>query len=479
MHEARFSVALPGPLEATILEHLIREDSEEDVLFALWYPSQGSTRNTALIHSAVWPVDGDRQRHGNASFNPQYLERVCILAMQQKAGIAFMHSHPYPGWQDMSYDDVVAERQMAGAVLATTGLPLVGLTVGSDATWSARFWEHEAGRDYRREWCGSVRSVGRSLRVSFDERSVPAPDYREEFKRTITVWGTRHHRKLARLKIGIVGVGSVGSFVAEQLARMGFTRLKLIDFDRIKTHNLDRTLFATAEDVGRCKIDVAAEMLMASATAGEFRVEQVPFSVAEEQGYRAALDCDVLFSCVDRPRARRILNHLALAHLIPVIDGGILVRFNAGRFSGVDWQLQTVTPGRACLECLAAYSPADVATETEGKLDDPSYLTGIPADHRFRQNENVMPFSANLASLEVLQLIVLATGIGGLDDVGVQRYRYNPGILERDITRSCRDDCGNKALTSRGDSDFELFGFCHAAEKERRNVAKGRENCLP
>ena len=96
-------------------------------------------------------------------------------------------------------------------------------------------------------------------------------------------------------------------------------------------------------------------------------------------------------------------DHLAFAHLIPVIDGGIQVRFKKNRFKGVDWQLQTSSPERPCPECLGVYSNADVATEIEGKLDDPSYIKGLPITHKFRHNENVMPFSANLASLEVLQ----------------------------------------------------------------------------
>ena len=137
MPESILSVAIPAATEARMFEHLIRADREEDLLFALWYPSQGCTRHTALIHMPIFPEPGDRQRHGNASFNPQYLERVCSLAIQHKAGIAFMHSHPVPGWQAMSADDVAAEQKMAGAVISLTELPLVGLTVGTDGTWSA------------------------------------------------------------------------------------------------------------------------------------------------------------------------------------------------------------------------------------------------------------------------------------------------------------------------------------------------------
>jgi hypothetical protein len=101
-------------------------------------------------------------------------------------------------------------------------------------------------------------------------------------------------------------------------------------------------------------------------------------------------------------------------------------------------------------------------------LDDPSYLSGLPHDHRFKRNENVFPFSANLASLEVLQMIALVTGIGGMWNFGIQRYRYLPGTLETDTERLCRSDCDYQALTGQGDRYFELHGRDFGAEKARK-----------
>lgn len=351
--------------------------------------------------------------------------------------------------------------------MALTGQPLLGLTVGNDGTWSARVWQHVGGRTYKRHWCASVRVVGPQLEASFADRVIPRPAFRELFRRTVSVWGEKAHADLARLRTGIVGLGSVGALIAESLARMGMTRFALIDFDYVEPHNLDRLVTATMKDVGRLKVDVAKERIEAVATAQAVDIQAVPFSVAEEPGYRAALDCDVIFSCVDRPRARHILNHFAYAHLIPMIDGGIAVRFKRDRFSGVDWQLQTVGPGRPCLECLGAYDVGDVSTEEAGKLDDPSYMAGLPADHRLKRNENVFPFSANLASLEVLQLIALATGAGGLSDFGIQRYRYFPGILEQLPAQTCRPECHRNRLLAQGDRYFTLVGKDVGADKAR------------
>ena len=448
--------------------HLIRSDKQEDVLFALWYPSYGNTRFTALIHTPIYPENGDRQRHGNASFNPQYFERVCSTALKKKAGIAFLHSHPVPGWQGMSSDDIIAEQNMMGAAYGLTYLPLLGMTVGSDGTWSARMWKHISGRKYHRIWCKSVRTVGRNLAVSFNDYLIPIPQFHDEVKRTINVWGSDKHAIASRLKIGIVGLGSVGSFVAELLARMGCSQIVLIDFDRIKKHNLDRTLSATIEDIGRLKVEVIEEMITNSATSSKIDIKTVPFSVAEKEGYEAALDCDVVFSCVDRPRARRILNHFAYAHLIPVIDGGIQVRFKNMKFSGADWQLQTISPDRPCMECLGVYKNVDVSTEIEGKLDDPSYIKGLPKYHRFKQNENVIPFSANLASLEVLHLFTLISDATFcVDDFGIQRFRYVPGILEQNFDKKCVHDCIHNRLIALGDREFTLISNDIAATNSR------------
>ncbi len=455
---SEWTVAMPDVVALELADHLLRPDGQEDLAFALWNPSAGTIRRSALIVRALLPFDGEREVHGNVSFFPDYFERACREAMAAGCGVAFLHSHPFPGWQGMSRDDVVAETRMAGAALALTGLPLVGLTIGKDHTWSARVWEHSGAAEARpsKRWCTAVRVVGQKLRVSFADHLRPLPSLREEFRRTVAMWGDHNHAQLARQRVGIVGLGSVGSLVGESLARMGVGEIVLIDFDRVETHNLDRLLFASARDVGRLKVEVARERLLEVGTAESLRVTAVPYSLAEPEGYHAALDCDVLFSCVDRPRARHILNHFAYAHLIPVVDGGIAARYRDGVFRGVDWQVQVAGPGRPCLECLGTYRVDDVSTEEAGKLDDPTYLDGLPQDQTLKRNENVLPYSMNLASLEVLQWVGLVTDAAGGAGFGVQRYRWVPGIVEQLSDTRCRTDCDVSARLAVGDSLFSL-----------------------
>lgn len=473
----RTSVALPGYANRILQDHLLRCHGEEELAFALYTASAGNSRFTALLHSVLLPEPGERQQHGNVSFNLNYFERALDLACREGAGIAILHSHIGPGWQDMSADDVAAERKLAGACLTLTGLPLVGLTLGTDGTWSGRAWLQDVGRAFRRQWCESVRAVDRRLRISYDDRQLPVPSYREMYKRTRTVWGDTSHAHIARLHVGIVGLGSVGMAVAESLARSGLERLTLIDFDEVQSHNLDRLQGADRDrDIDRLKTSVARDLIERSATSANVVVTECHSSVVEQQGYKAALDCDVLFSCVDRPRARQILNHLAYAHLIPVIDGGIAVRFRDRQFAGAEWQVQTVGPGRPCLECLGVFTSSDADTERAGMLDDPSYMNGLAETHYLKRNENVYPFSVNLASLEVLQLFALATHLPQLDSFGVQRFHLVAGVLESDDSRTCTDACDIHQLVARGDTYFQLVGKDFAAEHARARQLESRES---
>jgi hypothetical protein len=91
----------------------------------------------------------------------------------------------------------------------------------------------------------------------------------------------------------------------------------------------------------------------------------------------------------------------------------------------------------------------------------------MPIDNRFKNNENVFPFSANLASLEVLQFVALATGAGGKNDFGIQRYRYWPGNMETDSERTCNEGCDCATLIGQGDRYFSLFGRDPGAELAR------------
>jgi hypothetical protein len=453
MEASSFSVAMSSEVDAVLARHLLRKDRQEDICFGLWYPSTGGKRKTALLHSVILPREGERYVHGNASFSAEYFARALIEAASAKAGLALLHSHPHGGgWQHMSEADITAELGHAASVFGATNLPLVGLTLAGDRTWSARFWERTAPQQYERRWCKTVRVVGHRLSLSYNETLLPAPVARHEQQRTVSAWGEESQSHLVRVRVGVVGAGSVGGMIAEALARTGFIDITLIDFDDIKRHNLDRLLYASEHDIGAQKIATLAGRLQQIATAKRFTVRQIDASVCDEKGLKAALDCDVLLSCVDRPRGRHVLNSIAYAHLIPVVDGGIFVRTNrSGRIAAADWRAHVAVHGKPCLHCLGQYLASDVALEREGLLDDPHYIEGLPKDHHLRASENVFAFSMACGSLQMLQLLAMIVAPLERSNVGSQLYHFVGGFMESSIEKRCDEECLMPSVVATGD----------------------------
>jgi molybdopterin-synthase adenylyltransferase len=250
---------------------------------------------------------------------------------------------------------------------------------------------------------------------------------------------------LARARVGIVGLGSVGSIVAEALSRTGVQHIVFIDHDRLEVRNLDRTLGAYPEDATERlpKVLSSKRLVNRSHTSTTFTADAVEASMLTPGGLASALDCDLLISCVDRPWPRHVLNTIAYAHLIPVVDGGIIARVSeAGRLLHVDWRIHTVSPERACLYCIDALRRSDVALDRDGKLDDPDYVRGLSAADRERYGRrNVFAFSLSVAAHQVLQVIGLIAGNKRISGVGPQTYHAYPGVMEVEESRLCASEC--------------------------------------
>ncbi|MDP2708917.1 MAG: ThiF family adenylyltransferase [bacterium] len=464
-----YHAALTTAVHEKLKNFLVRQDGQEDLCFGLWHPSTGKERMTALIYKVILPGENERKVHGNVSFMPNYFDRVIGLALEENAGVAFMHSHPYPGWQSTSTVDEESENRMAAPVYAATNLPLVGLTIGNNEIWSARFWRKKSYKNYKIKWCEAVRVVGDALAVNYNDNLLPPSEFNEELKRTFSAWGNKKQSDLMRLKIGIVGLGSVGSIIAESLARMGISKIKLIDYDYIQKKNLDRCLHATRKDIGKLKIDVVAKSIKESATSNNFQVNKINASIVEKTGLEEALDCDILFSCVDKPWARQVLNLIAYAHLIPVIDGGIIVNTNKNKTNliGADWKAHVVGPGRKCLECLRQYNSSLATAEKNGSFVDPVYIKSLDENHPIKRNENVFVFSLSLASLEMMQMLSLV--IYPCQVPAQHNYHFTTGTMNLNNDRGCNDDCIFTQVVAKGDnSGFDLTGTDLKAEKIRR-----------
>ncbi|MCM1438661.1 MAG: tRNA threonylcarbamoyladenosine dehydratase [Roseburia sp.] len=84
---------------------------------------------------------------------------------------------------------------------------------------------------------------------------------KEQFTRTEMLFGEKAMEKLAAARVAVFGIGGVGGYVAEALARSGVGAIDLTDGDKIALSNINRQIIATLNTVGRFKAEVAAERI--------------------------------------------------------------------------------------------------------------------------------------------------------------------------------------------------------------------------
>ena len=84
----------------------------------------------------------------------------------------------------------------------------------------------------------------------------------EIFQREEILIGKEKLQKLQQKNVAVLGIGGVGSYVIEGLARAGICNFILVDFDKVEKTNINRQIIATNEVLGKYKVDVAEKRLM-------------------------------------------------------------------------------------------------------------------------------------------------------------------------------------------------------------------------
>lgn len=130
------------------------------------------------------------------------------------------------------------------------------------------------------------------------------------YDRTERLLGADAVAKLARAHVVVLGVGGVGSWAAEALARAGIGELTLVDFDRIAPSNLNRQVHALTSTIGRLKVEVMAERLAQINPALTIHAHAERLLPEALPDYLA--DGDFTIDCIDDVQAKVAL---ALWHL--------------------------------------------------------------------------------------------------------------------------------------------------------------------
>jgi adenylyltransferase/sulfurtransferase len=147
--------------------------------------------------------------------------------------------------------------------------------------------------------------------------------------------------KLQSARVLVIGAGALGNEILKNLALLGFTRIAIVDLDRIEESNLSRTILYRSDDVGSYKADVAARSV--KALAPNVKVKPLVANVMQNCGLGLFAWSDVIIAGLDNREARLWINRCAWKMNRPWIDGAI---------EGINGVARVFVAGSApCYEC--------------------------------------------------------------------------------------------------------------------------------
>jgi molybdopterin-synthase adenylyltransferase len=331
----------------------------------------------------------------SAQLRPEFVGEVSQRARNAGQSLVFVHTHPNGPAVFSKIDDAgelelrpFLERRLPfarHAALLISPNAMIAREIGTDSP---------------------LRVIGVGARIVWGE-TVDA-DLSHRYDRQIRVFGPRSQGRLKKMRVAIVGLGGTGSVVLQQLVHLGVRDLVLIDPDVVEESNLNRLVGTTARDLGRSKVDVAAEL--AARINPDVRVEARKESVLQAATARSLAANDFVFNCTDSHGSRAVINQVAYQYLIPVIDMGVVIAVSQAKISHIVGRVQLLAAGVACMTCSNLLNPEqvrrDLLTEFERQKDP--YISG-GVEHA----PAVISLNSTVASLAVTMFLNTAIHVPG------------------------------------------------------------------
>ena len=140
----------------------------------------------------------------------------------------------------------------------------------------------------------------------------------DRFSRTELLLGPEAVERLGKAHVAVFGLGGVGGYVVEALARCGIGALDLIDHDTISESNLNRQILATVETIGKAKADVAAARVRSIAPECQVQAFKTLY-LPDTAGQFDFAQYDYIVDAIDTVTAKLLLAEQAQAAGTPII----------------------------------------------------------------------------------------------------------------------------------------------------------------
>ena len=231
------------------------------------------------------------------------------------------------------------------------------------------------------------------------------------YSRNIALFGADGQRKIAETKVAIVGLGGLGSHLAQQLAYLGVVDYGLVDYDIVTKSSLNRLIGAVETDVAALSPKVTVAKRLIEAIQPMSNVSVVEGKVDADGAAELVARADVVFGCLDRDLPRLQLTELYARHARPYFD----LASDTGEEDCSAWYGGRVvfSDGTRCLSCLDLLDQDQIAHDSmspEQRAAD-ALIYGIDRDALDNTGPAVVSINGAVASLAVTEFMAFVTGI--------------------------------------------------------------------
>ena len=246
-----------------------------------------------LVREVVPAIDGVDYVKGTVGYralHPTFIHRHITRCRDERLVYLAVHNHGSDLDVEFSEVDFASHERGYPALLAIAkGMPVGALVFGQRSA-QADLWMPDGSRlplEY-------AVVVGETLQRLYPSPPGRPPAPAETFNRQVEMFGSVGQAQLANCTVGIIGLGGVGSLVAEYLARAGVGRLVLIDPDVIEESNLSRIVGAIRRDVTVDEAKVAIARRHISEVHPQPAIETIKDDFAKRSVALRLKGCDFL-----------------------------------------------------------------------------------------------------------------------------------------------------------------------------------------
>src|SRR5579862_6657900 len=360
-----------------LMAHLFPGDRDEHGAVLLAGVSHRGGRLTLYVrevHLAAEGTDYVQGTYGYRALAPKFIHRFITRARDERLAYLAVHNHECDlavGFSTIDSDS--HERGYPALLQIARGMPVGALVFGRRSI-QADIWM-PGGARLELDHAVVVGTTIQRLRPSPKKTPSVSPD---TYDRQVRMFGKVGQEELGRCRVAIIGLGGIGSIVAEHLARLGVGQFCLVDPDRVEASNLSRIVGASVSDAARSASKVLVtkrHILQGNPSA---KVEIAMDDVAKRSVAQKLTSCDYLFLAADSMRSRLVFNALIHQYLIPGVQLGSKVRADTeGKLVEVMSVNRPVRPGRGCLWCNQLIDQNLLAKEAKTDAERLSQAYGV------------------------------------------------------------------------------------------------------